>query len=181
MKNLIKENKITIFGIIIGIILATTTVYAATIYYSGSEIVYTPTSGMSSTDVQSALDELYNDYQSYLPLYNKVGSAALTTSAQNLSGAVNEINENTLQYLGGAPNNTSTNFTLPSSGTYLVLTGHNSTMGANTIWIARTGGNTTFCISDNCASRYIEVTVSGTTLTVLSTGGWANVAVIKMP
>lgn len=180
MKKLIKDNKVLILGLIIGIIVSCTTVYAATTYYDASSIGHTPTSGMNASNVQSALDELYSDYQNYNTLYNKVGTAALTTTSQNLSGAINEINANIWKGIYDFPNNTSTNITLPSTGTYLIATGHNSTPTVNTLWIIRTGGNRAFCISTNCTST-VTFTVSGTTLTGLSTGGYMNAVIVKMP
>ncbi len=54
--------KILIIGIVIGMIIMGTSVYA-TILYQSSEVGYdNSTSGLSSTDVQAALDELYNNY-----------------------------------------------------------------------------------------------------------------------
>ena len=54
--------KMLIIGIVIGIIIMGTSVYA-TILYQSSEVGYdNSTSGLSSTDVQAALDELYNNY-----------------------------------------------------------------------------------------------------------------------
>ena len=59
IKTILKSNLILIIGIIIGLLLCTS-VYAATIYYNGIEVAYDNTnSGLASTDVQGALDELY--------------------------------------------------------------------------------------------------------------------------
>ena len=74
--------------------------------------------------------------------------------------------------LGNAPTNTATNFTLPKAGTYLVITGHNSTPGTNSIFIVRTGGNMAFKMG---GGGNITMTCSGTTITVTSSGGQAQV------
>ena len=65
-----------------------------------------------------------------------------------------------------------TTFRLPYTGTWLLVTGHNSTAGANSIWILRTGGNTAFKM---CGGQYITVTVSGTSVTVKSSNGTVGV------
>jgi len=58
IKNNIKKNLLFFIGVIIGVLLTSTTVYAAILYQS-SEVGYTGTrSGLTSTDVQSAIDEL---------------------------------------------------------------------------------------------------------------------------
>ena len=62
--------------------------------------------------------------------------------------------------------------TLPSEGTYVLVTGHNSTPALNGIWIVRTGGNAAFKLA---GGGNVTVTVSGTTLTVTTTAGTVNV------
>lgn len=63
-------------------------------------------------------------------------------------------------------------FRLPHTGTWLLVTGHNSTAGANGIWILRTGGNLAVKIG---GGGNVTVTLSGTSLTVKSTGGTVGV------
>lgn len=63
-------------------------------------------------------------------------------------------------------------FRLPYAGTWLLVTGHNSTAGANGIWILRTGGNLAVKIG---GGGNVTVTLSGTSLTVKSTGGTVGV------
>lgn len=61
-KIILKNNSRIIIGIIIGLMLCTG-VYAATIYYNGVNVGYTSTgTNVSATDVQGALDELYNGF-----------------------------------------------------------------------------------------------------------------------
>jgi hypothetical protein len=56
----IKSNIKLVIGILIGAVLSGTTVYAATILFNSNQVVYDNTSsGMSATNVQGALDELY--------------------------------------------------------------------------------------------------------------------------
>ena len=55
-----KNNLIGVIGFIIGIIISATGVYAATIIGKGSDLTYSNTSsGLSSTNIQGSLDELY--------------------------------------------------------------------------------------------------------------------------
>ena len=55
-----KNNLIVVIGFIIGIIISATGVYAATIIGKGSDLTYSNTSsGLSSTNIQGSLDELY--------------------------------------------------------------------------------------------------------------------------
>ena len=64
MKRIIKNNIILVLGIVIGLILYTS-VFASTIYYSASEVGYNnSSSGLTSTDVQNALDEVYGKIHS---------------------------------------------------------------------------------------------------------------------
>ena len=67
MKKLLKNNIKLFVGIIIGLVLAGTTVYAATIYYQGSNVGYDNSAtqfkdynNQDVEDVQTALDELYH-------------------------------------------------------------------------------------------------------------------------
>ena len=68
-------------------------------------------------------------------------------------------------------------FTLPSAGTYLLITGHNSTAGLNGIHIVRTSGNAAFKVA---GAANITVTVSGTRLLVKTNGGTVNVYAVKL-
>ena len=68
-------------------------------------------------------------------------------------------------------------FTLPSAGTYLLVTGHNSTAGLNGIHIVRTSGNAAFKVA---GAANITVTVSGTRLLVKTNGGTVNVCAVKL-
>ena len=58
IRKLIKENKKLLFGVIIGVILTSTTVYA--VQAIATSITYdNTTSGLQATNVQDAVDELY--------------------------------------------------------------------------------------------------------------------------
>ncbi len=63
-------------------------------------------------------------------------------------------------------------FTLPAAGTYLLVTGHNSSAGSNGIWIVRTGGNKAWNMA---GGGYITVTVNSTSMTVKTSGDNVNV------
>ena len=61
---MLKDNLKIIVAFILGLIISGTGVYAATILYSGDQVGYDNTSsGMSATNVQDALDELYTKAQ----------------------------------------------------------------------------------------------------------------------
>ena len=67
LKDKIINNKKYILGIITGILISGTTVYAATVI-SASNVSYSNTSSkLSSTDVQSAIDELYTKAKTNCP------------------------------------------------------------------------------------------------------------------
>lgn len=60
IKNIFEKNIKIFIGIIIGIILSGTSAYAATILFASNQVSYDNTaSGLTSTDVQEAIDELY--------------------------------------------------------------------------------------------------------------------------
>lgn len=78
----------------------------------------------------------------------------------------------------GASSTTSTSYTLASSHTHLLLTGHNSTPALNGLWIVRPGGNTAFNLS---GGGNVTVTVSGTTLTLKTSAGTINAWAYELP
>lgn len=61
---------------------------------------------------------------------------------------------------------------LPAAGTYILVTGHNSTAALNGIWIVRTDANAAFRLA---GGGNVTVTVSGTSVTVKTTSGTVNV------
>ena len=71
-KSIIKNNSKLLLGIIIGIAISGTGVYA-TILYASSDVGYDNTgSGMSATNVQDALDELYTKSQNVVVDANSI-------------------------------------------------------------------------------------------------------------
>lgn len=82
MKKLIKSNIKLIIGILIGMVLSITTVYAATILFASSQVSYDNTSsGMSATNVQDALDELYTKANTWIdPSYIDFTTLATNTN-----------------------------------------------------------------------------------------------------
>lgn len=95
-----KDRIVTILiSALVAVLFSSVSAYAAASYlYNADEVSYDKTnSELTSTDVQGAIDELYNKATEYTNLQNKVGTATLNTSAQNLSAAVNELNSNSLK------------------------------------------------------------------------------------
>lgn len=102
----------------------------------------------------------YDDQDQFLELYQNI--------------RVNNRRVDFPQLLGSTA---SGSFTLPvTKGCYLIVTGHNSTAGANSIWIARMGSNNMFKLA---GGSNITITASGNnTITVTSSGGSVNVSYI---
>ena len=75
------------------VVLASGATYAATTMYESNTVGYdNTTSGLRSTNVQDALDELYgNIAEVIINIKNIIGNSTLTTSNQTLSGAINEL------------------------------------------------------------------------------------------
>ncbi len=71
-------------------------------------------------------------------------------------------------FLGNVSGAVAKTLTLPSSGTYLVVVGHNSTPSYNGLFIVRTDGNSAFKIA---GAENVTMTCSGTSITVTSAGG----------
>ena len=77
MKKVIKKNYKFILGIVIGLIWSSGIAYAATILFDSDEVSYdNTTSGLSATNVQSALDELYVESTSYQLFESRVSTLA---------------------------------------------------------------------------------------------------------
>ena len=69
VKIFIKNNIKTVIAFILGMIISGTGVYAATILFASNEVSYDNTSsGMTATNVQDALDELYTKANSIVPI-----------------------------------------------------------------------------------------------------------------
>ena len=93
MKKIWKDNAKLIMAIFITIVIASGATYAATTMYDSNIVGYdNTTSGLRSTNVQDALDELYgNIAEVIINIKNLIGNSTLTTSNQTLSGAINEL------------------------------------------------------------------------------------------
>lgn len=96
---------------------------------------------------------------------------------KRLSAAETELAAHSHIELGFA-STAGTTFTLPSAGTYLLITGHHSTPELNGIHIVRTNGNTAFKVAGD---ENVNVTVSGTAVTVKTAKtGTVNVYAVKL-
>ncbi len=93
MRKIWKDNAKLIMAIFITIVIASGATYAATTMYDSNIVGYdNTTSGLRSTNVQSALDELYgNIAEVILNIKAIIGNSTLTTTDQTLIGAVNEL------------------------------------------------------------------------------------------
>ena len=71
LKFFVKDNLKVVVAFIIGIIMSSTGVYAATIYFDGVNVGYdNTTSGLSSTDVQAAIDEINTTVDTWMDTSN---------------------------------------------------------------------------------------------------------------
>ena len=90
LKNLIINNKELLFGIVVGLMLSSTAVFAV-IKYASSNVFYRNTdSHLSSTTVQSAIDELYTECTSraYTLTANSKGGTIPTTAGWTINGSI---------------------------------------------------------------------------------------------
>ena len=101
MKKIWKENAKLILAIFVTVVIASGATYAATTMYDSNTIGYdNTTSGLRSTNVQSALDELYgNVAEVILNIKSIIGNSTLTTTDQTLTGAVNELDSQITNYV----------------------------------------------------------------------------------
>ena len=120
IKKLFQNNYKFILGIFIGIILSTTTVYAANTIYSKNVTYDNSNSGLSATNVQDALDEtytkcfppkatskiinLYND-GSTINVVNIGGSTSNPQVKLNSTQGIMLDNNGDYRYYGANPNN----------------------------------------------------------------------------
>ena len=115
MKSFIKKNIKFIIVVVICITCSVLTTFATDYLFNSSEVYYNnTTSGIQADKVQGAIDELYacaSNYAAYnqrlTNAENTIGSGSLTTTSQNLIGAVNEINSKKLKidFLGSKASN----------------------------------------------------------------------------
>ena len=129
------------------------------------------TSGIkrASIGINSAKRLYFSEYQTagtngetyYLPTPTNTSSTTQTYDILTTKGFS----------LGAASSGATTNFTLSKSGTWMIITGHNSTAAINTVWIARTGGNSVFRVAAGATSGNPTMTLSGTTLSVTMPSG----------
>ena len=82
IKKFLLGNIKTVVAFILGIIISGTTVYAATILFNSNQVGYDNTSsGMSATNVQDALDELYTKANTWInPSYIDFTTLAKNTN-----------------------------------------------------------------------------------------------------
>ena len=101
MKSFIKKNIKFIIVIVICITCSVLTTFATDYLFNSNEVKYNnTTSGIQAGDVQGAIDELYacaSNYAAYnqrlTSAENTIGNGSLTTTSQNLIGAVNGLND----------------------------------------------------------------------------------------
>lgn len=132
-------------------------------------------------------------------VYYILTTKAAVTVAQGGTGATTAVNARTNLGVNGKEwndcnlgsfNTTGATITLPSAGTWLIITGHNSTASLNTVWIVRTGGNKVFGlaaagtgiagISGYTMCGTVGMKCSGTSLTGITVAGGVNVYGIKL-
>lgn len=125
-----KERIMFIFSLIIMLFSGVVSIYAVNCLYNSEDVSYdNSNSGLTSTNVQASLDELYGHCTDYTSLDTRVaaletqaGNTPLTTTSQTLSGGINEL-DSTLD--GYFQNNTKSYF----YGTDLRINGNNTASG----------------------------------------------------
>ena len=110
-----KNKLIFILGLIIGMMLSSICVYAATLY-EATEVAYdNSSSGTSNTDVQSALDELYGKANRPIPTGNatasdvKKGVTFWNVNSQKQETGTYEVQQRYIKYLGSVNTTTKNN------------------------------------------------------------------------
>lgn len=117
LKKFLKNNFKLFIGFTLGSLLSGFTVYASTIYYNGDNVGYDNTSsGMTSDNVQDALDELYS---------LRTGTA---TAGKVLEGYTFS-NENAIGLTGTMTNNGAVSETVGISGSYTIPEGYHNGNG----------------------------------------------------
>ena len=120
MKEKLKKVKISksqimtiVLAGVVSTIMSLGTSYASNNYlYNSSDVSYDNTvSGITATDVQGAVDELYFHAVDYSEIKNKIGNNELTTTSDTLTGAINELDD----LIGNVQNKTSKSFTIDSA------------------------------------------------------------------
>ena len=106
----LKDIIVMIIGIIMILFGTITSVYATNYLYNADEIRYN-----SSSDVQTAIDNLYTLSSQYDTLNAKFGNATLNTPATNASDAINSFNTNNLLWSGSETMPASKTITLSDS------------------------------------------------------------------
>lgn len=111
------------------------------------------------------------------------GTGATSEAAARTNLGVNgkEWNASNL----GSFNTTAASITLPQAGSWLIITGHNSTASLNSVFMVRTSGNRVWGIASagttsGGSTSYtwcgtVGLTASGTTITGITQGGGVNV------
>ena len=90
IKNLIKKNYKVVIGIIIGGIISSVIAYADVTFKSSDVTYNNETSGLSSTNMQGAIDELYKKSKES---YNRNIIEAYTADFEMLNGSLHETNK----------------------------------------------------------------------------------------
>ena len=103
MKKLKENKKFILIGFILGVFLAGTTGVLAATYYASKDVTYDNTeSGMTSENVQDAIDELYN--KAFPPVVD-VGGIEIPEVTSDDGLYKDSYEENVYTYRGANPNN----------------------------------------------------------------------------
>ena len=102
IKKIIKSKKTVIITVVVVMMLGVLAVYADDIvtYFSSTFVGYDNTSsGLQSTNVKGAIDELYGHATDYTEVKSIIGDDSLDTTNQTLTGGINELNDKIENYL----------------------------------------------------------------------------------
>ena len=142
IKDFFKNNIKLVLVLIVGLSLGATAVYGADKIFDSDQVGFDNTNlnltidGEEVDNVQDAIDALYSKATDYSDILTRltateatIGNSTLTTTAQTLTGAVNELNSKmTVKQTMGTTMNIAvyTEYTVPSDGYFKLIKGNNT-------------------------------------------------------
>ena len=170
MKKILKNKKIFVLGFILGALIFGTTGVLAVTYYASKDVTYDNTeSGMTSENVQDAIDELYG-----LATALDVGGSKIPTVTSGDGLYVDGYEDNVYTYRGSNPNN----YVTFNGESWRIISANTED---NTIKIMRntlledraydTDSNGRYNSGQYCSNRYFGCNIYGSTSSLYNSSG----------